>query len=271
MSRRYKNKSRRRRKSQQGGDQPIAPLRCQCSPDCTRPVKKGEPFCAVHWEHGCERVAPLSGAEPTYDPDRYNKDKAVQHSHNCHAYAMDVIDPKKVEDCRTTNNCRFHVAGRTKGHSDFEGNMGKTCSDVTARTMADIPNAYLTNFESKCDPNYSKIAVVVDKENDLHYYRQDKPHTDPNILNKLPKWAHGLGFWSHKNGARVAHNKDAAGALMYDPQLASRYYAPETPGDSGLNYASFCSYMCVPRDKSIKLAGGKRSKKTRRRSRTKRS
>lgn len=176
---------------------------------------------------------------------------------------MDVLDMAKAEDCRK-GNCRFHVAGRSKGHPDFEGNMGKTCSDVVARTMSDNTKQYLTDFESKCDPGFSKIAVVVDKENDLHYYRQDKPRADPS----LPNWAQKMGFWSHKNGARVAHNKDAAGALMYDPQLASRYYAPETPGDSGLNYASFCSYMCVPRDNSIKLAGGKRkrNRKTRRRS-----
>jgi len=198
----------------------------------------------------CSRVSPLTGYEPDWNPDKYNKDKSIQHSHNCHAYAMNVIDKEKAKECKN-NNCRFHVAGRTKGHPDFSGQMGKTCSDVISRTMADIQNAYLTDFTSKCNPNYSKIAVVVDKENDLHYYRQDSAKTK--------------GYWSHKPGAREAINKDAAGALIYDPQLASRYYPSNSNGDSGLNYASFCSYMCVPRDNSIKLAGGRRRRTQRKR------
>ena len=244
--RKRRQQQTRRRRQQKGGDQPVPPLHCQCSESCTNPVRKGQTFCDYHEKHGCPEVSPLTGDEPDWNPDQYNKDKGIQHSHNCHAYAMNVLDMKKAKDCRENNQCRFVVAGKTKGHPDWSGAQGKSCSDVIARTMADIPDAYLTSFTNKCDAGYSKIAVVVDKENDLHYYRQDSAKTK--------------GLWSHKPGAREATNKDAAGALIYRPDRASRYYPREDPNDSGLNYASFCSYMCVPRDGSIKLAGGSRKK-----------
>ncbi len=169
---------------------------------------------------------------------------------------MHVIDMERANKCREGNDCRFVVAGKTRGHPDYTGNQGKTCSDVLARTMADIPSAYLTTFQNRCQPGFSKIAIVVDKERDLHYYRQDSAAT------------HGL--WSHKPGAREATNRDAAGALIYRPDRASRYYPREDPNDSGLNYSSFCSYMCVPRDGSIKLAGGSRTRKRNQRSSTRR-
>ena len=170
---------------------------------------------------------------------------------------MNVQDGERINSCRNKNDCHFHVPGKTKGHPEFSGKLGKTCGDVIGRTMADVPNAYLIDFPSQCKPGFSKIGVVVDEENDLHYYRQDKN-----------------GWWSHKPGGREVTNKDAAGARIYRPDLASRSYPGEYEGDTGLNYDSFCSYMCVPREKgAIRIAGGRRkSSRTRRgRSSTRRS
>jgi len=226
-----------------GGDEPVCSSpQCQCSPTCKNPVVKGDVFCKVHTKNQCPVKGSLSGYELDYTPQDYNKDKAIQHSHNCFAYAMGVKDYKKIEACRKKNDCKFHVPGKTKGHPEFSGKMGKTCSDVIGRTMADVPRGYVTNFQTPCNPNYSKIAVVVDKENDLHYYRQDKS-----------------GWWSHKPGGREVTDRDAYGARIYNPELASRCYPKETPDDSGLNYSSFCSYMCVPRDRPIVVAGGARN------------
>jgi hypothetical protein len=192
----------------------------------------------------------LSGAEPEFNPEVYNGDKSVQHSHNCFAYAMNVQDEERIESCRNKNDCHFHVPGKKKGHPEFSGKLGKTCGDVIGRTMADVKQGYLIDFPSQCKPGFSKIGVVVDEENDLHYYRQDKD-----------------GWWSHKPGGREVTNKDAAGARIYRPDLASRYYPGEYEGDTGLNYDSFCSYMCVPREKgAIRIAGGKRQRTRRRRS-----
>lgn len=186
-------------------------------------------------------MSPLSGYEPKFAPELYNNDTAIQHSHNCFAYAMNKQDKKKIQECRENNRCHFHVPGKSKGHPDFSGQMGKTCGDVLSRTMADVPRSYMTDFTTKCKPRFSKIAVVVDEENDLHYYRQDN--------NK---------YWSHKPGGRKVTPKDAVGAAIYAPHRASRYYPPEDERDSGLNYDSFCAYMCVPRDEDPNLVGGRR-------------
>jgi len=145
---------------------------------------------------------------------------------------MNVRDGKRIQSCKEKNDCHFHVPGKTKGHPEFSGKLGKTCGDVIGRTMADVPDGYLVDFPTKCEPGFSKIGIVVDEENDLHYYRQDNNQ-----------------WWSHKPGGRPVTNLDAAGARIYRPDLASRYYPGEYPGDSGLNYDSFCSYMCVPRVK----------------------
>ena len=240
--------TRRRRKTQRlrGGGRMgtrAPPLRCQCSDTCMRPVAKGEAFCEYHTMKGCPVKSELTGVEPDFKPADYNGDKAIQHSHNCFAYAMNVRDLVKINECREKNNCRFHVPGKTKNHPDFSGQMGKTCGDVIGRTMADVPRAYLTNFPTRCEPGFSKIAVVVDKKRDLHYYRQDKN-----------------GWWSHKPGGTAVTNLDAAGARIWRPDLASRYYPKESADDTGLNYSSFCSYMCVPRDGSIKIGGAVKHK-----------
>jgi hypothetical protein len=229
------------RKTQRGGkERPPRPLVCQCA-NCTEPIQKGDTFCAYHNQNKCPIQSPLTGAEPAYQPETYNNDKAIRHSHNCFAYAMNVKDQKKIKECREQNNCRFHVPGKEKGHPNFSGQMGKTCSDVIGRTMSSIPKGYLINFATPCKRGFSKVAMVVDEENDLHYYRQDRN-----------------GFWSHKPGARSVTDKDAAGARIWDPQRASRFYPRESEGDTGLNYDSFCSYMCVPRDAPPQVAGTRR-------------
>ena len=208
-------------------------------------VPRGETFCEAH-KQGCSIKSPLSGWEPDYAPETYNNDKAIQHSHNCFAYAMNVRDKEKIEKCRKSNDCRFHVPGKTKGHPGFSGNMGKTCSDVIMRTMADVFKGYLLDFQTKPRDGYSKIAVVVDKDNDLHYYRQDSN-----------------GWWSHKPGGRAVTNLDAAGARIWDPQRASRFYPKENESDTGLNYSSFCGYMAVPRNRPIQIAGARRTRRNR--------
>jgi len=255
-----KQKIKRKLRRQYGGSLP----RCQCSADCKNNVIKGDMFCEYHSKYGCNIKSELSGYEPNYEPHLYNNDKTVQHSHNCFAYAMDVRDPKRIEECRK-NNCSTPQPGRTKGHPEFSGQMGKSCGDIISRTMADVPRAYLTDFQSKCEPGFSKIFAVVDKENDYHYYRLDNIKKNnilklmeglisPNnriFLTSLIKKLENIGLWSHKPGGRPVKNVDSNGALIYRPDLAGRDYPPEYQGDSGLNYSSSCGYMCVPRSDKV--------------------
>lgn len=111
---------------------------------------------------------------------------------------------------------------------------------MIARLLGDNPSMKMTTFTARCPPHTSKIALVVDPDEDYHFYRQDSN-----------------GLWSHKPGGMPVTNVDALGNLIYDPALANRNYSSE---GTNLNYDTFCSYMCVPRDKPlhIKVGGTRR-------------
>lgn len=218
--------------------------RCQCDPRCTRPPLDKEPFCAYHKEHGCPRRNPLTGAEPDYKPSDYNGNDAIQHSHNCYAYMLNVRDKKKIKECGEQNRCKFHVPGKKGAHPEFDGNNGKTCSDLISRTLTDVPGSYLTDFTTKCAPGMSKGFLLVDTDNDIHFGRYDSN-----------------GYGSHKPGGRKVTNVDSEGSAIYDASLASWHYEPESKNDTGLHY-EFCSHMCIPRDRELTI-GGLRSRRTR--------
>jgi hypothetical protein len=99
----------------------------------------------------------------------------------------------------------------------------------------------------------SKIAIVVDDKNDLHYYRQDSN-----------------GWWSHKPGGTAVTNLDAAGVRIYCPERAARTYYSADGDGVDLDYRYFCCYMAIPRvgptAKRIQLAGSERRHKTAKRS-----
>jgi hypothetical protein len=117
---------------------------------------------------------------------------------------------------------------------------------MVARLLGDNPTMKLTSFTNKCPAHTSKISVVVDADQDYHFYRQDTN-----------------GMWSHKPGGTEVTNLDASGRPIYDPKLADRNY---TTKGSSLNYNIFCSYFCVPRDRPLylKIGGSRRRFLTRR-------
>ena len=118
---------------------------------------------------------------------------------------------------------------------------------MMSRMFGDNPSIIMTDFTSKCPPNTSKIALIIDQSDDYHFVRQD-----------------ANSYWSHKPGARRVTNVDAAGHKIWDPKLANYDYVSN--GNSNLNYDVFCSYMCVPRGVPLflKARGGTRSKEQRR-------
>lgn len=217
---------------------------CQC-PSCDMCVNPGQTFCTFHEAKGCHILSPTSGSEPEYDPDVYNKDAAVRHSHNCYSYAMGVYNKKKIGECRKNNKCGFDQPGVKSG---FKGDIRKSCPEVTARTLGDVDDSYLATFEEKCKPGFSKAFILVDDKNDFHYGRQDKTRKDDKYKIR----------WSHKSGARTVKDFDAAKAQIYTPHLANWNFKKEYEGNTDLNYRNFCSYMCVPRSKPVTLLGGKR-------------
>ena len=226
--------------------------RCQCDPRCGRAPINGQPFCATH-ARLCKRTSPLSGWEPDYNPDLYNKDKRIRESHNCFAYAFGVYDPPANHMCDSSGNCdvKFHQPGNFAGYKGFTSKAKKRCPDIVARVLGDNPAVRLVGFEDKCPPGTSKVAFAVDPANDYHVWRQDSN-----------------GLWSDKHGAQPVGNRDASSRLQYDPALSNRNYGYSTP----LNYTQFCTYMCVPRGATIRAArsGGGRQRQRQRQRATRR-
>ena len=211
--------------------------RCQCDPQCKEPPLEKSPFCAFHNKNRCGRIAPVSKDTPKYNPTRWNKHEGIRGSLNCFAYAFDYF--KLPKNC-TIDKCdaSYPQPGRASGYPAWSDIDGKRCPDIIARIMGDIPEVRLTTFTDKCPKGFRKIAVVVDPNEDYHFYRQDAD-----------------GYWSHKPGATPVTRLDTTGRPIYDPMLATR-----DNKSSNLNYERFCGYLLVPVTKNIRLSrsGGKR-------------
>lgn len=216
---------------------------CQCSSTCTNKAMDGSPFCFLH-KDGCPRMSPLSRFEPKYDPDFWNNRYDVKETHNCFAYAFNINDKTQMAKCNNENcDVPFHQPGMVSGYPRFKSSKPKTCPNMMARILGDNPKVQMTRFEDKCPAGTSKIALIVDGDEDYHFLRQDSN-----------------GYWSHKPGGRKVTNLDASNKLIYDPALADFNYK----NDGGhLNYDMFCSYMCAPRIVPVSLkTGGGKAKKT---------
>lgn len=216
--------------------------RCQCMSSCKNPALPNSPFCRKHIKY-CPRRSVLTGKEPHFRPDKYNKTRRMRESHNCFAYAFDYVDLPPLDKCNE-NSCpiSFPQPGRASGYPRWSKIKDKRCPDLLGRLFGDVPNLKMTTFEKKCPSNSSKIALVVDEDEDYHFYRQDSN-----------------GYWSHKPGATEVTHIDATGRPIYDPQLATRQY-----DRTKLDYDEFCGYLCAPKGKKLRFsrAGGS-YKKTR--------
>lgn len=218
--------------------------RCQCydvqGEKCAQSVVNGTTFCQEH--QNCQG-SPLSGAEPRYDPGRYNNDPAIYKSHNCYSYGMNVLDTSLVNFCRKNNgkDCRthFHQPGALNGDRYALNTVERrTCPNVEKLMKADVPEITNTTFQGQCPANMSKIAMVVDKGEDYHFYRLDSD-----------------GMWSHKDGSNKVKRYDANKQPIFNPETAARDY---TPQGSDLNYDDFCGFYCVPRATTVRLGQGGR-------------
>ena len=226
---------------------------CQCYDEntgkgCVRTALGDSSFCSQH--QNC-RGSPLSGAEPVRDVVLYNT-PSVRRCHNCYSYAMHVYDPKGEELCKKYGNCRnfFHQPGAKTGHRNaLNKEERRSCPVVEKLMMGDIPEVTKTTFDAKCPAGMSKVAAVVDKGVDYHWYRQDRD-----------------GYWSHKDGSNKVKTFDALKRPIFNPELASRDYRWQ---GSDLNYEDFCGFYCVPRDHPISLGRGVSAPSSRRSARKK--
>ena len=134
---------------------------------------KHSSFCYVHG-HKCRRIAPLNGYEPKYEPSFWNEQYPLKETHNCFAYAFNVNDKSQIKKCKEKNcNVPFHQPGMASGYTKFKSSKPKTCPNMMARLIGDNPNLTMSRFEEKCPAGSSKIALIIDENEDYHFLRQD--------------------------------------------------------------------------------------------------
>jgi len=220
--------------------------KCQCPANsgndipCEKYAVKGSLFCKNHQK--CT-PAPVNGYEPKYIPNILNKSYAYLETNNCFSYALrgNKIDPELVAQCKSKTNCsvNFEQPGAASGKRGAMRKEGlRTCPVVKTLTKSDLgPDFVESNFYKKCPEGFSKVALVVDKGTDYHWYRQNPD-----------------GTWSHKDGSNPVKNFDALKRKIFNPKQASRNY-----GDD-LNYDDFCGFFCVNRTKKLPLKQGGKKK-----------
>lgn len=239
-------------------DMNMFPGRCQCIESCPNPSLQGKAFCNEHMSF-CPRRAPLSGSEPKYEPARWNP-KQIRLTHNCFSYAFNIIDKKQIEDCKKNPKCftAFHQPGSISGFPKFNDVDPKTCPNMISRLLGDNPDDIdPCPFEERCPSGTSKIALVVDQDQDYHFLRQDAPTEEELKVN--PK--NPIGYFSQKGGSLPVTNKDALGHEIFDVELANHNFAAKSK-ENTLNYDKLCGYFCVPRNKPIFIkVGGRRQKR----------
>jgi hypothetical protein len=158
-------------------------------------------------------LSPVSGYEPTYNPNYWNNNKNIKNNNNCYSYSV---------------NNKNHKFGKPQpGYfarfNHIQNNQYK-CAYFFKRILNDIPSVYLTSFKQKCKNGFTKAFFAIDSnknEHDYHFYRQDK--------NKL---------WSHKPGTTNVINYDADYKIIKNPYTANRNY-------TAYNYDKPCFFFCV--------------------------
>ncbi len=215
---------------------------------CNAPVKPGTDFCDKHQSCPQFLSKALSGDEVPFDPKLW-KDPYVEGSHNCYAYFLDdrkdSIRTKCKEICITNNK-----KGCPNNDSDCQtlipqpgdyylmakyGNLKKkereyTCPNMNEKILSDNPGIKPARLMDKCPANHYKGAMVVDRGNTFHFYRQNPDAT-----------------WSHKPGILPVSTVDASNQKIYIPHFADRDYS-NVPRENPIKYNDFCGYYCIPRN-----------------------
>ncbi len=155
-----------------------------------------------------------------YFPGYWNNSSYVKRNNNCYNYATN----------RKTNN--YAQPGWASGYRGFSLNR-KTCAAVKMGAIKDR-NIYEVRPGYNPDSSYNRSyrtlqALVIEPGRDYHWYRRDKN-----------------GRWSHKVGWSPATNRDNAGRIIVNPEIADRG-----------GYRIFCGYFHS--SSSAMRGGGRRS------------
>ncbi len=170
---------------------------------------------------------------PKYEPEKWNNNLYIKKSHNCYAYALNLINPNYAKICKKyiikTKNIDCPAVRPQPGiYSGFIDEFKPhpfSCSKIERRMKKDNPLIKKIRPNQMCPIGFYKIALVTSSDGtDYHYYRQDN-----------------TGYWSHKDGWKKATNKDAKGRLIKDPKYAERGHLD-----------IFCGYYMVPNNSKLK-------------------
>jgi hypothetical protein len=203
-----------------------------------------------------KQKTPISGSEPTCTKRPYGTPKGTI-SANCYAYA--------IQHAALKPNYKLQP-GNLSDQKNINFNLS-TCHPAKQRVIDDIvkkKRGYETPMDTPCSKGFAKIALLLSKNNDFHFIRQngdilyvvEKGDTieslakkfkvqKENIKGKNPlKIGHSVritnaNVWSHKRGTAFPPTLyDARGNVIFDPRKSNFNYG-------SLNYNKICSCFCV--------------------------
>ena len=161
---------------------------------------------------------PTSGAEPIYEPAKWNDGLGIQNTNNCYSYAAN------------DHRLHWHEGLPNPGGAaglPFPYEFPVDCSQVYRGVTADGFVSW--PCDAACSSGLYKVMSFVSEIpqdwGDYHFYRQDAG-----------------GCWSHKRGQGEVTNVDKCRKLIGDPRLANRDY---TDDDRPADYTQFCGCFCV--------------------------
>lgn len=148
---------------------------------------------------------------PIYEPNKWNKNFYILKSHNCYAYALNLIYNDYIDICKKYSHYKNEdeYCSNVRSQPGMYSNIIKITHNINIekRMLKDNPYIKKTTYNSEIPQGYYKIALFIDKNNkyQYHFYREDK--------NKL---------WSHKDGWGKATNKDSNNKIIKNPEKCKK-------------------------------------------------
>lgn len=167
---------------------------------------------------------------PKYEPEKWNSDEYIRRTHNCYAYALNIMDNNTSLMCekymKKTGNYDCPVLrpqpGQYSGFIDEYKPHPFSCEKLERRMKKDNPLIRKIKKTQICPIGYYRIALVTASDgSDYHFIRQDN-----------------TGLWSQKDGFKNATNKDAKRVLIRNPEIMALPRHLDT----------FCGYYMVPNE-----------------------
>lgn len=157
-------------------------------------------------------IAPTSGSEPKYEPNKWNNNNKIKNNNNCYSYSLNSYSIKKDKP-----QPGYFANFSSLRESDYK------CPTFLLRLKKDNPTLYVERFNKPCKKTYHKAFIAIDNSGDpdYHFYRQDSN-----------------GYWSHKPGRQDVINVDADDKLIINPLTSNRNF-------QNYNYKIPCFFFCV--------------------------